>query len=302
MRRLLVLTTALVLTAAACSGSTDTTDEAGSDATSPPDTAATADPAAVTGPQWLFVLDATGGTSSTDGDTTTLTLTGVEDGVVAFTDRPDREVSTETPAEFVGLWDERGFADTPPNAALDLGNDDIVVVEITDPTWDVDTSTLTMGATVLDPDTTASGQTATTGDLPASFGAVSLFVDAAGSPSVPTTVEFEYTGTGNPSVFFEQDLAPLTTREWFIDVSGVRGGGARITTQPDEGTTIFIDAEGDTNTVIVTVTLTPATDGKVYGFADLDEGETMKAEMVQPRGSTVTVTAATGQFTLTPNG
>lgn len=300
MRRLLVLTAVLVLTAAACSGSTDTTDEAGSADTSPPDTAATADPAAATGPQWLFVLDATGGTSSTDGDTTTLTLTGVEDDVVAFTDRPDREVSTETPGEFVERWDERGFADVAPNAALDLGNDDIVVVEITDPTWDADTSTLTVAATVLDPDTTASGHTATTGDLPASFGAVSLFVDAAGSPSLPTIVSFEYTGAGSPEVMVDQDLAPAS-RDWVIDV-GVEGGDAGVMIRPLEGTTITMSAEDGTSTVSVEAALMPAADGTVTGFAaELGEGGTMEIRMLQPQGSTVTVTADDPEFTLTPN-
>jgi hypothetical protein len=125
----------------------------------------------------LFVQTATGGTWAADADGTsgTLTLTGVDPEVEAFTDRPAREVSTETPQQFVDDWPARGFDTDPPNASIALhsaaAGEVPLVVELSSPGWDASSSTLTYRAKVVGG---GSGPGAT---LPATFGGVSLFVD-----------------------------------------------------------------------------------------------------------------------------
>jgi hypothetical protein len=95
--------------------------------------------------------------------------------VQAFTDRPDRQVSWQSPQQLVDDWSSYGFDETPPNASVVVGSaaagDKPVALELADPTWDAGTATLTYQASILgDP-----GQQA---DLPTSFGQVSVFVDS----------------------------------------------------------------------------------------------------------------------------
>lgn len=63
---------------------------------------------------YLFVIDAESGES----DGTTLTLSGVDQKVVRFADRPNRLLDHLTPGEFVELWHAGLFAGDPPNAAV----------------------------------------------------------------------------------------------------------------------------------------------------------------------------------------
>lgn len=123
---------ALGLFAAACSsgssnagGATATTDAATSSDTS-----------------WMFVQTASSGTwtAGADGTSGTLTLTGLDPEVQAFTDRPQRQVAWEDPARFVTDWASRGFGAEPPNASLTLhaaAADELpVTLELSTPTWD----------------------------------------------------------------------------------------------------------------------------------------------------------------------
>lgn len=163
---------ALVLVAGACSSGGSDGASGGSGST---DTTSATGPASDT--SWLFVQTAAGGTwvAGADGTSGTLSLTGVSPEVQAFTDRPARQVAWESPQQFTDAWASRGFEQDPPNASVALhtakAGELPVVVELTSPTWDAGSSTLTYKGSVV-------GGTAGTPALPASFGEVSLFVDS----------------------------------------------------------------------------------------------------------------------------
>ena len=86
------------------------------------------------GAEWLFVVDAEGATLSD----TTLTLTGVNPEVIAFTDRPERQSATLSMEDLAAAWAEGAdsFADDPPNAILggtytdDEGNETHCSIEV----------------------------------------------------------------------------------------------------------------------------------------------------------------------------
>jgi hypothetical protein len=62
---------------------------------------------------WLFVVDAGGG-SAADG---TVTRRDVGQYVASFTDRPERIVRRIPVADLVARWDRLGFVADPPNAS-----------------------------------------------------------------------------------------------------------------------------------------------------------------------------------------
>ena len=116
-------------------------------------------------PELLAVASALSG--SFNGDV--LTLEGVP-AVVYFSDRPERIAGHMAVSDFIALWggEENGFIADPPNASLsilgagEMGDD--VVLELIDADLVGDTVTFTVK--VLE------------GELPETFGAASLFVDA----------------------------------------------------------------------------------------------------------------------------
>ena len=126
--------------------------------------------------QYLFVQTAQGVTSSGDK----LTLRGVSPATLFFSDRPERIVGHGATEELVADWTrgEDSFADDPPNATLSIlgGGEEIedVVVVLSEPV--LAGSDLTYTVKVLD------------GQLPASGGAASLFIDIIGRPLTPVSV------------------------------------------------------------------------------------------------------------------
>ncbi|MEM1155514.1 MAG: hypothetical protein AAGI44_15375 [Pseudomonadota bacterium] len=83
---------------------------------------------------WLLLEQAASATI-TDGR---LTLTGVDDTIIAFSDRPNRDVASESLSGLVDNWSrgENSFAQTPPNAALtglQKGQQIGLIVELSDP-------------------------------------------------------------------------------------------------------------------------------------------------------------------------
>ncbi|WP_299660679.1 hypothetical protein [uncultured Ruegeria sp.] len=87
-------------------------------------------------PKVLFVQHADE-VSFSDG---TLTLTGVNNNLIAFTDRPFRVASVVPTAKLIEIWNKGNddFAEDPPNAAV-VGEVDgkatSLIVEITNPQW-----------------------------------------------------------------------------------------------------------------------------------------------------------------------
>lgn len=137
-------------------------------------------------PEYLFVQPFDAGAwapkAGEDG-VYTLTLTGVGGHTTYFSDRPERVVGLAPIQPFL---DGLGFSpENPPNAAIvaqtGTGETDVLVVELFDPVYDADADTLTCEAKVL-ADYGGRGlahlaRQQADGNLPASFGGGSLFID-----------------------------------------------------------------------------------------------------------------------------
>jgi len=121
---------------------------------------------------FLFVQNAKGITYA-DGK---LTLKGVNPATVLFSDRPDRIAGHMTTSRFVPFWGEGkdSFLKDPPNATLSFLEDkemaDAVVV-LRDPV--LEGEDLSYDVEILE------------GQIPASAGAASLFIDIIGMPRTP---------------------------------------------------------------------------------------------------------------------
>lgn len=135
--------------------------------------------------KFLFVQTAESGTwqpKADQPDTYILTLTGAAAQTVYFSDRPERIVGTVPMQRFL---DTLGFTpDNPPNAAVVTGSgddEDVLVIELRNPSYDADLNTLTYDAQVLGDyqedglSFVAERQQDT--DLPESFGTASVFID-----------------------------------------------------------------------------------------------------------------------------
>lgn len=106
----------------------------------------------------LFIQEAASGTfTPKDNGTYELTLQGVSDGTLYFSDRPKRVVGSSDTSSFVSTWGEGvdNFATDPPNAVLVINNgsidqEDAIVVELANPLYNKDTSTLRYDVKVLE--------------------------------------------------------------------------------------------------------------------------------------------------------
>jgi hypothetical protein len=125
----------------------------------------------------LFVQSATGFTSRGG---TAVTLHGLAESTVYFTDRPRREVGHMRSSSFIELWDSGShrFAVDPPNAVLSFLGDgeapEDVVVVLHEPRLAGDD--LTYQVDVLE------------GTLPEHTGPCTLFIDCFGRPLAPISV------------------------------------------------------------------------------------------------------------------
>ena len=125
--------------------------------------------------QALYVQTA----SSMSYDNGKLTLHSLAPTMLFFSDRPNRVTGHVTSQDFVDSWGtgKDSFSSDPPNAPLSIFHPDgvsDVVVELKDPKLDgVD---LTYTVEILD------------GEMPASGGPNSLFIDVIGWPLSPVSV------------------------------------------------------------------------------------------------------------------
>jgi hypothetical protein len=108
-----------------------------------------------------------------------LTLEGIAPTTIIFSDRPDRVTGHIPLDEFLDSWGEGddSFADDPPNAALSIFTEDEihdVIVVLGDPQLDGDQ--LSYSVDILD------------GEIPASGGPSSLFIDMIGRPMSAVSV------------------------------------------------------------------------------------------------------------------
>ena len=144
-------------------------------------------------PSWLFSHTASAGSlvKQSDGNYT-LTLTGIDPHVMAFTDRPIRDAVIVPAGELIVNWPTL-FADSPPNAVLvehnPSGNTDSVVLTLTNPrlttpatasATSADTATLTFDAALITTEHPANLKRLARGlhkTPPAAFANASLFID-----------------------------------------------------------------------------------------------------------------------------
>ena len=108
-----------------------------------------------------------------------LMLDGIGATTLYFSDRPQRITGHIPTDEFFDTWGEgdNSFADDPPNAVLSIFSEDEVndvVVVLKDPALDGDQ--MSYQVEILD------------GEIPASGGASSLFIDMIGRPLSPVSV------------------------------------------------------------------------------------------------------------------
>jgi hypothetical protein len=108
-----------------------------------------------------------------------LTLKGIAPTTLYFSDRPERITGHVPTEEFLDSWGEGddSFAGDPPNAVLSIFSEDEVndvVVVLKDPALDGDQ--MSYQVDILD------------GEIPASGGASSLFIDMIGRPLTPVSV------------------------------------------------------------------------------------------------------------------
>jgi hypothetical protein len=135
-------------------------------------------------PSWLFSQTSTGGTfAPTDDGEYTLTLTGVDPSLTAFTDRPVRGATIVDLADFIAAWPD-AFASSAPNAVLvehqPSGQSDSTVVTLYDPVLAGDTLTFRVVALRdSNPEKFVDAPTNYSVKPPAAFGTASLFVDGA---------------------------------------------------------------------------------------------------------------------------
>ena len=132
---------------------------------------------------FLFVQDAASGTFVDDGNGSyILTLHDVSPQTIYFSDRPVRDAGQVGMRKFLasGCFN----SENPPNAAINVLNadqaHDVVIVELFHPVYDAETATLKYSARLLKDGnlSVTSLDARRDSSIPASFGAVALFIDS----------------------------------------------------------------------------------------------------------------------------
>ncbi|MGD1836684.1 MAG: hypothetical protein ACPKPY_01325 [Nitrososphaeraceae archaeon] len=126
-------------------------------------------------PKFFAIQHANSGTIAEINATVySLELNDVSEKTILFSDRPDRIVTSASTADFVGNWSvgENNYATDVPNTVLVVdeqeGKQDVVIVELFNPVYDVDKNVLKYDIT---PDN------ATSIDLSNKFGQSTLIID-----------------------------------------------------------------------------------------------------------------------------
>jgi hypothetical protein len=138
-------------------------------------TAQTAD-GNTTAVEFLSIQNARSGSISQINETAyTLELNNVANGIIQFSDRPERIVESISTTDFIGSWTAgpNSFESDVPNDALIVedtktGNLETAIIESFNPMYDANTNTLTY---------TIMTDNATSIDLPSEFGQTVLVID-----------------------------------------------------------------------------------------------------------------------------
>ena len=131
-------------------------------------------------PKFFAIQHAQSGSISEINETAyTLELNEVLDKTILFSDRPDRIVTSISTSDFVDNWStgEDSFAIDAPNAVLVVdeqeGEQDIVIVELFNPIYDVDKKALMYEISL---------NNTTSIDLPDEFRQTTLLMDPIWNP------------------------------------------------------------------------------------------------------------------------
>ena len=89
-------------------------------------------------PPWMIALNADISTEKI-GDSTYLLLEDPQ-GTRLFSERPDRVSFTVSPETVVALWQQFGFIEVPPNAAIFSEGNEPTIAALADPAWTEDKS------------------------------------------------------------------------------------------------------------------------------------------------------------------
>jgi len=130
-------------------------------------------------PRFLGIQHAKSGSIFEDNAISyTLKLNNVSDNTILLSDRPEKIVTSVNTSDFIGNWHwywstgPKSFTADPPNAALivgDEGNQDIMIVEPTNPVHDPTAKTLKYDVVL---------ENTTFTDIPNEFGRSTLVIDA----------------------------------------------------------------------------------------------------------------------------
>jgi len=126
-------------------------------------------------PQYLLVQNS----DNVELTSTTLTLNGIDEETIFFSDRPQRIVGHVYTEDVVANWGKgkNNFAEDPPNATLSIfGEEEIadLIVELRNPKLEV--NKLTYDIVLLE------------GEIPDYGGETTLFIDIVGMPLTPVSV------------------------------------------------------------------------------------------------------------------
>jgi hypothetical protein len=201
-------------------------------------------------PVFLWSMaSADGSLAGPDDQNLRLTMTGVDEFVTRFTDRPDRTATAVDTRDFFERWEQR-FASIPPNAVLSysLGSGQAptqIVVTLTNPEYDPEAQTLSFDAQRIRrqaddlPDTDYTVQLPAI-DNPSDTGPLAVFIDTQGATTdaacTPTIMvvrhaEDESNPQGGPDILSavgkkHAALYPELFDKYLATEHGVGPGGA----------------------------------------------------------------------------
>ena len=176
-------------------------------------------------PSLLYIQTANSGTYIEKDGRHVITLVEVSPSTVWFADRPERVTGHELTELFIAKWGEGedSFADDPPNAALELldnnGQSAVFIVELTNAFYDPDSEIVQYDIKILDEPTQGlSHYKIINAKIPSTFEQAVLFIDNAScSSDIPGVDDFY--GIDITKGISSRDLIPHTIFDLYGDDS-----------------------------------------------------------------------------------
>jgi hypothetical protein len=223
-------------------------------------------------------------------DVFTLTLDQPAPDVTVFTDRPVRSASTESLSSFVDQWEQRGFAQDPPNAALVLDQQpddaDTAIFKLADPMYEASSGAVSYTATHVR-EGSAAQQSDEDIDPPQSFGDAHLFIDPSGGGDTHAmAMDVQAPSRDHTDIKFDPP--------WSLVLD--QGDEASYVVGPDVGGGFFLPSEVNvTSSGGVQFSLAGGT-GAITGTATIPKGATVGIQVDDNPEQTI----KNGAFSLSP--